>query len=168
MKILKTVIGKSKKLNFLHFIIFNIIIFGLVIVMNSMTRFENQIFSCSFWLTCENNGSLSNGFSLISQLILSSLGLLALLTATKFYSNKPENKYDYKFIVITLILASLVFLVNLYSILFQPAHPLIPTFISMSLTIVFTTWFVRRKNLQHIPEKLPGKNNLRTLLIISS
>jgi protoheme IX farnesyltransferase len=168
MKILKTLFGVTTKLKFLHFIIFNIIIFGSVIITNSMFRFENQIFSCSFWLTCENDGSLSTTFNLITQLILSSLGLLSLLIAKKIFSNKRENKFDNKFFVITLILASLVFLVNLYSILIKPAHPLIPTFFSLFLTIVLTTWFVRRKYLKDIPEKLPGKNNSQILLLISS
>jgi protoheme IX farnesyltransferase len=96
------------------------------------------------------------------------LGLLSLLIAKKIFSNKRENKFDNKFFVITLILASLVFLVNLYSILIKPAHPLIPTFFSLFLTIVLTTWFVRRKYLKDIPEKLPGKNNSQILLLISS
>jgi len=81
MKKLKKLIEILTTLKIIHFIIFNIIIFGLMIVMNSMTRFENQIFSCTFWLTCENDGFLSNSFNLITQLILSSLGLLSLLIA---------------------------------------------------------------------------------------
>jgi protoheme IX farnesyltransferase len=136
--------------------------------MNSMTRFENQIFSCSFWLTCENDGSFSNSFNLITQLILSILGLLSFFTAKKLYSNKSENKFDNKFFVITLILASIVFFVNLYSILIESLHPLIPTFLSLFLTIVFVTWFVRRKKLKDISEKLTSKNNLQTLVLISS
>lgn len=168
MKLFKKLIEKMTKLKIMHFIIFNIMIFGLMIVMNSMTRFENQIFSCSFWLTCENGGSFSNSFNLMPQFFLSSLGLLSLFTAKKLYSNKPENKFDHKFFVITLILAGLVFILNLYSIFIKPFHPLIPTFSSMFLTIVFTTWFVRRKYLKEIQEKVSNKNNPQTLVLISS
>ncbi|MBE0686267.1 MAG: protoheme IX farnesyltransferase [Anaerolineaceae bacterium] len=168
MKKLKKLIEILTTLKIIHFIIFNIIIFGLMIVMNSMTRFENQIFSCTFWLTCENDGFLSNSFNLITQLILSSLGLLSLLIAKIFYSNKRENKFDNKFFVFTLIQASLVFLVSLYSFFIKPAHPFIPTFFSMLLTIVMTTWFVQRKYVNDVHVKLPVKNKLQSLVLISS
>ena len=168
MKLLTTILAVKTNIKFLNIILFNILIFGLIIVSNSMIRFENQIFSCSFWLTCENDGSLSNSFNLISQLILSSLGLLSLITTKKYYLNKLENIFDNKFRIITLILASFVFLVSFYSWFIKPAHPLIPTFFSFFLTIVFTTWYVRIKYIEAIPGKLSGKNNSLFFLLISS
>ncbi len=168
MKILKTLFEKTKNLKFLHFIILDIFIFGLMIVMNSMTRFENQIFSCSFWLTCEKDGSSTNSFNLISQMILSSLGLLSFLTSKKYFFKKHENNFDKKFFVNSLILASLVFFVSLYSLFINTVHPFISTIFSIILTIILTTWFVQRKFVNEIHKQLPAKNKSQSLLLISS
>jgi len=164
MKALKPLLEINTKLKFTHIILLNIVIFGLIIVFNSMIRFENQIFSCSFWLICENEGSLSNSFNLISQLILSSLGLVSLLTAKKYYLNNLDKNFRFT----ALVLASFVFLSNLYSLFIRPIHALIPTFMSLILAIVLTTWFVKRKYVEFIPDIVPGKNNSLSLLLISS
>ena len=146
----------------------NIIIFGFIIVLNSMIRFDNPIFSCSFWLTCNQDSSISFGSNLIFQVLLSGFGMVTLMIAFISQQNILEKKRFRKFQIIMLWLGSLVFITSLYALVINPIHPVVQSVLSLILTVLLTILFVKRKNIGNNTLNNSVKNHSSFFLLLSS
>ncbi len=168
MKALNKLNELKNKLNFSHIIMVNILLIGFIIVLNSMIRFNSQIFSCSFWLTCNQESSFSNAFNLITQFILSSLGLITFIIAIFVYRYDIKEKGVRKFIIISIALASLIFFFSFYSLFINPVNPFVLILLPFILAIILTIMFVKIRNIDRSGEIFTGKNKITILFLISS
>lgn len=130
-----------------------LIIYGSLIVSNSMIRFENQIFSCYFWLTCEGDTSLAIGTNLFTQLLLSFTGLILLVFINFRYFFKGGMNFFKSLPFFIMVTAVIIFSISFISYFYAPVNPIIQTgfvlFISILLMILIVNTQLKRETINY-------------------
>ena len=130
-----------------------LIIFGSLIISNSMIRFENQIFSCSFWLTCEGDTGLAIKTNLLTQLLLSLTGLIFFVYISFRFFFKERLNFFKTFPFFILVIAVAIFSLSFISYFYTPVNPIIQTgfalFISILLMVLIVKTQLMRDKIKH-------------------
>lgn len=149
-------------------LLINLIIFGLVSAMNSMTRFDSQIFSCSFWLLCSETNSNEIYLNQLLQITISFLGLTSLIIKFASMGRKAFSRNSIKLFTFTISLIVIYVSVSLYALVNNLVYPIIQTFLSIIISMILLINFLKLKN-KNIEVTNPiKKNNKIVYLLVSS
>lgn len=159
---------KIKKFDPRNILLINIVVFGLVFILNSMIRFENQVFSCSFWLMCEGQAITQFQTIFNLQTIFAILGLGSVIS-------NIFKKEIIKFIIarkpmyIILVIFSFFLVINSF-FAFLPTQIRVLMQILLSLVVSLLLTIIYVDSAQNLNDNYP-KNRLHNkirLLTISS
>ena len=157
---------KIKKFDPRNILLINIVVFGLVFVLNSMIRFENQVLSCSFWLLCEDQ-TISQYQTIFNfQTFFAVLGLCAV-----FYQSfqKEITKYlKARRVMYSILVTISIFLVtnSLFAFLPSQIRILMQILFSLMVSLMLTFIYVETNdnlNDHHQKNRLHEKIRLLTI-----
>ena len=164
---MKNKIKFYRNISLQHLLIINILIFGFIFILNSIIRFEQPIFSCSFWMICDQTyvGWKENAFFLQSFLSLVGIGSIIAIRFTSEYKHRHRLHKSYLALVILSILVSgngffWVLPLN-FSILLQ-------IIFSVIISVILAVWYVEATKKVDIPHKRSKFENVLLLLSFSS
>ncbi|HSM23561.1 MAG TPA: heme o synthase [Anaerolineaceae bacterium] len=150
-----------------HLLIFNIFLYGLIFVTNSIIRFENPIFSCSFWMICDQTkiGWIDHAF--LFQFLFSLAGFVTVI-GIRFTTEYQKTSNHQKNYIWTIILTVLIIANGVFWIFPGKFNNLLQIFLSVIISINLTVWYVKVTNYDHeIKEKTKFESSL-ILLTASS
>lgn len=146
-----------------NLLIINILIFGFIFVLNSIIRFEQPIFSCSFWMICDqtNVGWKENAFFFQSFLSLVGIGsIIAIRLTSEFNLRNGPQKYYLGSVILSILIAANEFfwvLPGNFSILLQIVFTVI-------ISVILTVWYVEATKEVDIPQVKSKFENVLMLL----
>jgi len=145
-----------------------LIIFGLIISLNSMMRFDSQIFTCSFWLICEGDLSTPYQINLLLQFLLAIFGTLTIIFAglRSLLNNNKMNLIRY--FLPGILLGFTILTIGTYSYFFTPVSPLIQSSFSLALALILITWIFKSKPQEISLSSSQNNKQLSILLFVSS
>jgi len=159
---------KIKNLDPRNILLINIVLFGLVFVLNSMIRFENQVLSCSFWLLCEGQAISQYQTIFNFQTFFAILGLGSVIF---LFFQKEIAKFvkARKAMYSILVIISIILVTNgLFAILPSTIRVLMQILLSLIVSLMLTFIYVETThNINDHYQKNRLHNKIRLLMISS-
>ena len=137
--------------------------------MNSMTRFDNQVFSCSFWLLCSDISTNEIYTNQWQQIILSIFGLASLIVGFVKIRRELINQKISRVFTGTISLIVLFIGLSLISVSNHSVYPIIQTFLAIFISIFLLITFLQFKNQdKNLSTKKTWKKLPNSLLVVAS
>lgn len=147
----------------------NIILFGIIFLTNSMIRFDNQIFTCSFWLLCDNKVNSPIHNLITFQLMISVMGFVVLLFLNQQRDFSKLGKQNRFFYFLIFLLSFSMIINSLFNLFSLQIRILLQIFLSLIIAVILTYFLVETdKQNQKRSGLVSAFHKNVTLLTISS